>query len=716
METFDDTGAKTTALHLASLRDKAKLTQAELAKRITVSAARVSRIEAGDIPLTREEVNTYLNAIGTDAAEMYSQYLDQDWKAVTRPSFEHPSREALWTINELLKKIRSLKADPELKSVFVRHIEAYENELNLLAADLHSTEHNLAFVGSIGVGKSTAICTLTDLRANVEGPLNKQMVLEAGAGGTTICEVHVRTGPQHGLIVEPRSEEAIKYDVCDFAEYLLRVTRAKETIKEGENEDGPGITKEINRAIRNMSGLGETKTKDSSGKVVRHDPAKELATKIPDSKELVVQVLSQMSLPRRDQRDIWYNPGNKLDTLEWLQQTFMEINNGRHAHFSLPARIEVVLPRPVLADEELNIRILDTKGIDGAATRADLDRLFDDSRTHVVLCSSFNNAPDPALQQLLQRVSAAGAQNIAKDTSILVLPRPEEAAAVKDGGGNLVENDHEGYELKGIDVEMHLTRLGLQAIPVKSFNARNDDLEPMRDFLVQRVKNIRAVWEQRVRSLTKTVDDLILNHKQEQTAVVFEEVAVRIDTWVKRNREINTGRDQSQNELVHAIGLAHHRSVWASVRRKGDWYNLDYYYQMGYGARMIAAKHIQKKIGEFNIITQNLIDDPELSPAHDMLEQVVRLMRSNADEMQKKIEIVGRAVFEDELRDDTEFWEGLGDVGGRGYRDYIALKSNGWFERPDLTAKHEYVMQKIAEGWIDILSSLKSLLHEVPAV
>jgi hypothetical protein len=239
-----------------------------------------------------------MDAIGTSAAKELRTYLDQDWDELNRPPFDHPNRNILWVANGLLRKLRQLKSDPELKSVFVRHIEIYEGELRALAADLSSTDHGVAFVGSIGVGKSTAICTIADLRVTNEGPLNKQVVLEAGAGGTTICEVHIKNGPGCGLIVEPRSDEAIKFDVGDFAEYLLRLMKGSSSTQEGDSQEGPGITKEINRAIRNMSGLAETKRKDvTTGRQIRNDPARDLALKYPEVRELEAHRCRDASVP-----------------------------------------------------------------------------------------------------------------------------------------------------------------------------------------------------------------------------------------------------------------------------------------------------------------------------------------------------------------------------------------------------------------------------------
>src|SRR5208282_6935656 len=95
-------------------------------------------------------------------------------------------------------------------------------------------------------------------------------------------------------------------------------------------------------------------------------------------RELVVKVLELMELPRRDRRDIWYPGDSDKVSLVWLQDIYAAINNCRHQEFSLPRRIEIVMPAPVLGLEDFNIRIVDTKGIDQTAGRPDLEPHFDD--------------------------------------------------------------------------------------------------------------------------------------------------------------------------------------------------------------------------------------------------------------------------------------------------------------------------------------------------
>src|SRR5262249_38240635 len=154
--------------------------------------------------------------------------------------------------------------------------------------------HQVAFIGTIGVGKSTAICKLAGLIKPGESKLDREIVLETGAGGITLCEVHIVQGPEYGLRIEPRNEQAIREDVEKFAEYLLRLSHPD---ARGRNEDGDvlSISKEVERAIRNLADLA-TKRKVEGGRRVIIDPAKELAARHSRADELTIQILTRMDL------------------------------------------------------------------------------------------------------------------------------------------------------------------------------------------------------------------------------------------------------------------------------------------------------------------------------------------------------------------------------------------------------------------------------------
>ena len=130
-------------------------------------------------------------------------------------------------------------------------------------------------------------------------------MLETGAGGVTICEVRIVTGPRWGILVEAKSEDEIRADVMDFSEYIFRLAQPGPESMSDEHTDSLGVSKEIVRAIRNMSQLGVTRRQEGK-KRIAIDPAKDLAAKAGSPRELAVEILSRMHLPRRDQRSAWY--------------------------------------------------------------------------------------------------------------------------------------------------------------------------------------------------------------------------------------------------------------------------------------------------------------------------------------------------------------------------------------------------------------------------
>ena len=137
------------------------------------------------------------------------------------PPLDHADRELLWTAEEVAAILAQLASDPEIRPAFERRLAEYVGEIRHLASLLLRREHKVAFIGSIGIGKSTAICRATGME--VAGQQGRPVpVLETGGGGVTLCEVHLSVGPGYGVIVEPRSSEEIRADVADFADQLTR--------------------------------------------------------------------------------------------------------------------------------------------------------------------------------------------------------------------------------------------------------------------------------------------------------------------------------------------------------------------------------------------------------------------------------------------------------------------------------------------------------------
>ena len=160
--------------------------------------------------------------------------------------------------------------------------------------------------------------------------------------------------------------------------------------------------------------------------------------------------------------------------------------------------------------------MVDTRGIDQPAARADLENLLEDLHTVAILCSGFNDAPSQPIQHLLQRAREINNTQIDQNASIVVLARPGEVLAVKDESGLRAESDDEGYDLKGEQVSTALNPYRLSDLPIRFFNSFEDDPASLRAFVGDRVRSTRQEFRRRLNDVLDRTRLLLSNAEQEQ--------------------------------------------------------------------------------------------------------------------------------------------------------------------------------------------------------
>ena len=111
-----------------------------------------------------------------------------------------------------------------------------------------------------------------------------------------------------------------------------------------------------------------------------------------------------MNLDDRTRRELWYDSSTRKHPMEWVTETFKAVNNGRLKDVPLPKNIDLLIPNFGRAFGELDITVIDTKGVDDVAVREDLDHRLKDPRTAIVFCSRFNDAPGTSTRLLLQHM------------------------------------------------------------------------------------------------------------------------------------------------------------------------------------------------------------------------------------------------------------------------------------------------------------------------
>jgi hypothetical protein len=216
---------------------------------------------------------------------------------------------------------------------------------------------------------------------------------------------------------------------------------------------------------------------------------------------------------------------------------------------------------------------------------------------------------------------------------------------------------------------------------------------------------------QRISSLVQTVDHLIANRENETVRAALEAVARRVLIWCEANAIIPDGDPRVERELLADMaGLRYASSLRASVNRRGDWYNFDYWHGLGFGARAEAVTRTREQISELKAVLKNLSEDGNLADAHGFLAHLVDEVESATNALFQDIQSVGEAAFGDQLRQDNAYWQDCQNRwgGGPGYKMEIREWTGNWFSEGRRTERREFIERELQQRWREVVNSIRS--------
>lgn len=703
---------------LARLRAAARLTQAQLADRLGVSQAVVSRTESGERWLESAELQEFAEAIGSEEARGLETERSRQWSALKRPPLGHPDHDLLWQAEMALRKLHTLRDQPDIAQAFARRIGLLCEEVETGVAKLLTRRCSVVFIGKVGVGKTSAICHLADLV--VAGPARSRPVLDVGAGRMTLCEVQVRTGPT-SIVIDPCTDEEIRAHVADFADKLLGAARGDGT--KGKPEDGEILSREVERVIRNMANLRRRRRTDGNRPP---DPARELAQRVIAEEQergrrdgdvallLQAEILTRMRLDRRQRRELRWDEGTGAEPYQWLKSEFHRINYGDNPEFTIPKRIYVSVDgRPLIAGtKDVEVRIVDTKGVDETVARSDLENHIGASHTVLVLCSGFNEAPGREASDLLLRARDAGMEGDGLSGVVLGLPKFDEALQVRDDVGEEVESIEEGYRMQTILVEERVQQdLGFKDLSVEFFNSHEESPSNIRRALSERIDLLFDGYRNVVKDLVDSASELVENYQDEQVQEIVKLATVQIMSWIGRYMDVNSVERKAEHSLLDEVEAVHHATINATMRRRGGWQNLDYAHHLAYGARLVVSSVLWDRVRSFRDHCNTFLAHPEHDPARGLLSQVSRAIEKAFKDVAERTRLLGETWFHSSLEQDAGFWvRGMARWGGGpGYRRDISKMNRAWFSENGQL--NEEVRAMIEREWKRAMRNVVGMLE-----
>jgi transcriptional regulator with XRE-family HTH domain/uncharacterized membrane-anchored protein YjiN (DUF445 family) len=675
-------------------RENAGLNQAALAARLGVSGSVLSRLEKAETT-DRTMAWRYLEAVATDESVAIQEFYNLDWRVSERPAFHHPDRTTLWDVEQALQGLDAFERHPEFDPILARAVNSLRARLMGSVRFLQRIDHGIAWIGSIAVGKTTALAYATNLVIpNSNGQL--ESVFPVGRGRTTVCEVQVKLAPAFGIAVESLNNDEVRSLVSDLVNGLGNET---------------GVSAEIDRVLRSMADLRKRPVLEA-GKRTFIDPIREMLSAGNSTEDVITQIMVRLNLSQRTQNQIILSD-KKERGLEWLAENVQKINFGQHPDFSVPSRITVLLPSKLLRTSAYDISVVDTKGIEGTTQRPDLQAQIDDTRTLSVLCTRFEDAPGAVPLAMLRDLGELGADAIDRGRlCLLVLPRGDEALGVRGDGDAVSETREEGYFIREDQIVQALATHNLPEVPVFFYDAMRDNPQGLWQALNEQVAAMRRGYEQRARRLIAASTALIENADAARSQEARTQISAGINRLADAYGELPTASRAAHQNLIEQLRDGHSSSIAASMNRRGAWTNFSVHHMLGVGVRADANARTSDLIIR---IDAQLVD---LAQRFDQLADIRQMLAALRDDLNDRRQefltqalAVGSEAFKSFLDDADDLWRRCMTRWGQGsgYRNDVADMIQRWFEETiELQDARKSIDKSLQQAWHDIV--LKPLI------
>lgn len=677
---------------LTRLREDAGLTQRDIAARLEIHQSRISRLESSEGDIDKGEAVAFLKAVGSPPAKQVRRVLETAWKHLSQPSLRHPNLDVLLTAETALSRLHDFISSDTVPHVLAGQAELLFKRLFEFGDFLLNLDHRVVYVGEIGVGKTTAACRQAGLVANPANSSDlKGMMLDTGGGRTTLCDVYVQKGERFALDVEPLPDEEVYRLVEEFCRSVAKRQDGEANVTPSSDFKLP---EEVERALRNLAELPRPVRRRG---VQEPDPAAVLSEG-REFNDFKADVASRLSLWRRTRRSVDFEGSDQMAGRQWLKETFTAINNGRHADFSLPGKINVTVPFALFAGTPFSISLVDTRGVDGSAVRPDLLAHLKDRRSLTVLCSKWGSAPDPSLQELLKHVAETEADvDLFSRASILIIARSGDALSMRQDSGDSAQDTTEGYEIKLGQVEDALSRAGLPEISIAAFDAASDEPAQLTDFLARKIVDLRTAQANHVDSTVLAIDQMLNNVERAQALASFEAVNRELQLFAQRHRALK-GKPKSPGvKLSEAIYSRHARTVWAAARRGGSFWNFDIYQYLGDSAASDAIRRSGPALDGLREIIKNKLADDAFESAHSFLRELLDGLRVWKREFVEAARHYMIQIYRQHLGSANKLWNEAESKYGSGlsYRDEVARALTEWFdEHEELQDEFDQLLQR----------------------
>lgn len=574
-----------------------------------------------------------------------------------------------------------------------------KSSITKLLSEINRTDFCAAFIGKIGAGKTSAICSVTGLQTTSK---DKEVVdlLKTGAGRVTVCEVRIQFDEHYSIKIVPLPNDEVRRVVKHFAEFIW--AKANKHVSD-EDEGGNLLSEEITRCIRNMLGLTIEKKKED-GKWRSTDKALEFSMDCKSVEEVQELMYACLALESRTQTELWPNPEEAGEWKTWLKETFARINDGKNSKVSIPSLITIRGPFP-LRHGDHTWSIADTRGIDSYIHREDIRTVLDTEGIFPVVCSTFVDAPDAECRSFYDLAVKLGlGKRIARDAILLILDKNEsdKVSDIDEDITNTEDRKGIGRSIREDQVNTKISHEYKISPNIITFDSRMDCESNIWD----------AIEERRLAFINSKLNDLerlisaskeLLSAEAEKASAFKRDVDALVSDW-RIGADAHAPDWKPFGEYIgNVFSKTHHRTLAASVDRQGSFVNLDVYEAINQHARAYAVSFCK---GEVENIKNGLGllkgKYPEFTNQIDSLESD---FIDQLDDFSAYVGDLAKNHWIERVKTFLSIWQSMEvEWGrGRGYRNRVVDHWRNWTNSDDSIEIHHALLRRIATAWGRVL-------------
>ncbi|MBH8576479.1 hypothetical protein I8752_26515 [Nostocaceae cyanobacterium CENA369] len=642
--------------------------------------------------------------------------------------------------------------------ICINNLKAKLERLDEIEKILSIEKYKIAFIGTIGQGKTTAICHLFNLisefkvsktiASKTKDVVETKELLSTGAGKTTICEVIIKAGEKTYIEIEPYPVDEMENLIFEFCDYIADKDKDNTQL-----DQKIIISKELERAIRNVVDMKLRYKTISDGDKKKNeiiDTAKEEFDKVglDGFKKLA---LNNAKLESRTTNKIEFD--NQNNEQAWIKNTFAAINNVEFKEFAIPRKIYLYVSYDVLSGSNLSQfdSIIDTKGLDVNPIRKDLQKYIENQDTICLFVTPFNDAPEANIRTLIGYHLTSKSKDFHHRFVTLVLPKKNEPEKVHECDGNYdigiqVRKEEIQDTFKKLNLDFFLENIlfydalryyrddivklneiyekeDIQADKNQFLQAITDVIERRRNILLEEIKDIKE-------SFTKIKNGDALT---EAEIKAIENAIHKIKDLRYLNKRVQSFlyQDKGQDKGFVTKYVEYYRTVYKAwntkhaIHRNFGYYeprNIDIYYDMRVIAEGLNEDEMLKKFTkepkrELECILNDLTSINE--SLKTLIPELFIQFNSFYDNF---ISEVGVEIQYEAIRklspqsEDSEFWKALINEKGK-----VQLPGENYTGNVCLTFKNEleseqslntFLEIKAGQYWAELVTKILSFFGE----